>query len=168
MIQLYVVFPRLFFLIGYYRLLSIVLCVAQQALVYLFYTQQYVYVNPSPLSPWTSLFCLCICFSFVYMFICIRIHSICLSPVLKGEQELPGYMVLGDETGVQWVLGLVGGVTAPCWGQVERPEVRMADVSRETTEDTPYHEKDFGIQLGDHQLLMGFSNLENDILRVEG
>ena len=86
------------------------LCI-QQALVYLFHTQQYVYVNPkllvypSPLSPWTSVFCLCICFSFVYMFICIRIHSICLSPVLKGELELLAYMVLGDEAGVQRVLG---------------------------------------------------------------
>ena len=40
---------------------------------------------------------------------------------------------------------MVGGVTAPCWGRVERPEVHMADVSRETMEDTRYHKKDFGI-----------------------
>ena len=92
-----------------------------------------------------SLFCLWIFFCFVYTFICIRIHSIYLSPVLKVELDLLEYLVLGDEAGVLWVLGVVGGMTAPCWGQVERPEVRVAHVNREIMEDTRCHEKDFGI-----------------------
>ena len=46
LIYIYVLFFRFFFIIGYHKMLSIVLCAMQQVLVYLFYIQQCVYVNP--------------------------------------------------------------------------------------------------------------------------
>ena len=47
-IQLYTLLHLFLFLLGYYRVLSIVPCAIQQVLVdYLFYIQQFVYVNPN-------------------------------------------------------------------------------------------------------------------------
>ena len=86
-IYIYPLFFRFFSYTGHYRVLSRVPCAIQQVLIsYLFYIQQYVYVNPNlsiypfpSLSPSNHKFVLYICnsVSFVDTFICthfFRLH----------------------------------------------------------------------------------------------